>query len=84
MLQTTIIPAKISSLQWKLMNLLIEDIPQILTTTNKGLYHDLAKWLSHYLYFFSFGLTTQERVQEKVTSQVLHSHSHMKIRSHII
>jgi len=39
-------------------------------------YHDLAKWLSHYLYFFSFsfsfsfGLTIQERVWESVTSQV--------------
>ena len=39
--------------------------------------HDLAKWLSHYLYFFSFlflffylGLTTQKEVQESVTSQV--------------
>ena len=41
--------------------------------------HDLAKWLSHYLYFFSFlflffylGLTTQKEVQESVTSQVSH------------
>jgi len=46
--------------------------------------HDLAKWLSHYLYFFSFlflffylGLTTQKEVQESVMSQVSHSHSHM-------
>jgi len=40
--------------------------------------HDLAKRLSHYLYFFSFlflflylGLTTQKEVRESVTS---HSH----------
>ena len=46
--------------------------------------HDLAKWLSHYLYFFSFlffffylRLTTQKGVQESVTSQVSHSHNHM-------
>jgi len=44
--------------------------------------HDLAKWLSHYLYFFSFlffylGFTTQKKVQESVMSQVSHSHSHM-------
>ena len=47
--------------------------------------HDLAKWLSYYLYFISFhffsflllGLTTQKGVWESVTSQVLHSHSHM-------
>ena len=43
--------------------------------------HDLAKWLSHYLYFFSFlffcfylGLTTQKRVWKSVTSQVSQSH----------
>jgi len=45
------------------------------------------KWLSHYLYFFSFllfyflffylGLTTQEEVWESVTSQVSHGQSHM-------
>jgi len=36
--------------------------------------YDLAKWLSHYLYFFSFlflffylGLTTQKEVQESIT-----------------
>ena len=35
--------------------------------------YDLAKWLSHYLYFsFSFELTTQERSAGKC-----HSHSHM-------
>jgi len=46
--------------------------------------HDLAKRLSHYLYFFSFlflffylGLTTQKEVRESVTSQVSHSHGHM-------
>ena len=46
--------------------------------------HDLAKWLSHYLYFFSFlflffylGLTTQREVRESITSQVSHSHGHM-------
>jgi len=46
--------------------------------------HDLAKRLSHYLYFFSFsflffylGLTTQREVWESVTSQVSHSHGHM-------
>jgi len=46
--------------------------------------HDLAKQLSHYLYFFSFlflffylGLTTQKEVQESVMSQVSHKHSHM-------
>jgi len=44
--------------------------------------HDLAKQLSHYLYFFSFlflffhlRLTTQKEVRESVTSQVSHSHS---------
>jgi len=49
--------------------------------------HDLAKWLSYYLYLlyftFSFGLTTQEGVWESVMSQVLHSHGHMT-RSHSI
>jgi len=48
--------------------------------------YDLAKWLSHYLYllfFFSFGLTTQERVWESVMSQVSHSYNHMT-GSHII
>jgi len=47
-------------------------------------YHDLAKQLSHYLYFFSFlflffylGLTTQKEVQESVTSQVSYNHSYM-------
>jgi len=43
--------------------------------------HDLAKWLSYYLYLlyftFSFGLTTQEGVWESVMSQVLHNHGHM-------
>jgi len=45
--------------------------------------HNLAKWLSHYLFLFLFlfsfylGLTTQKGVQESVTSQVSHSHSHM-------
>jgi len=44
--------------------------------------HDLAKWLSHYLYFFSFlflffylRLTTQKGVQESVMSQVSQSHT---------
>jgi len=40
--------------------------------------HDLAKWLSYYLYFFSFpylGLTTQKEVWESVISQALYSHS---------
>ena len=40
--------------------------------------YDLAKRLSHYLYLlyftFSFGLTTQEEVQESVMSQVSQSH----------
>jgi len=45
----------------------------------KAICHDLAKRLSHYLYFFSFlflflGLTTQKEVQESVTS---HSHTVM-------
>ena len=44
-------------------------------------YYDLAKQLSHYLYLlyftFSFGLTTQEGVQESVMSQVSHSYGHM-------
>jgi len=51
-------------------------------------YHDLAKRLSHYLYFFSFlflffdlGLTTQREVWESVMSQVSHSHSH-SVTSH--
>ena len=44
--------------------------------------HDLVKWLSHYLYFFSFlffylGLTTQRKVWESVMSQVSHGHGHM-------
>jgi len=45
--------------------------------------HNLAKWLSHYLFLFLFlfsfylGLTIQKGVQESVTSQVSHSHSHM-------
>ena len=50
--------------------------------------HDLAKWLSHYLYFFSFlflfRLTTQERSVGKchitmscVTSMMSHEWSHM-------
>ena len=51
-------------------------IPRIFTTHNMGqpcclfLFHchDLAKQLSQYLYFFSFGLTTQERVWEIVMS----------------
>ena len=48
----------------------------------EGICHDLAKWLSHYLYFFSFlffylGLTTQREVWESVMSQVSHSHGHM-------
>ena len=51
-------------------------IPRIFTTHNMGqpcclfLFHchDLAKQLSQYLYFFSFGLTTQERVWESVMS----------------
>jgi len=49
-----------------------------------SLCHDLAKQLSHYLYFFSFlffffylRLTIQKGVQESITSQVSHSHSHM-------
>jgi len=48
------------------------------------LYHDLAKQLSHYLYFFSFlflffylGLTTQKEVWESIMLQVSHSHGHM-------
>jgi len=47
------------------------------------IYHDLAKWLSYYLYFFSFsfGLTTWEGVWEIIMSQVSHSYNHM-IRSH--
>jgi len=50
--------------------------------------YDLAKQLSHYLYFFSFllfylGLTIQEGVQESVMLQVSHSHGHM-IGSHSI
>jgi len=54
-----------------------------------GVCHDLAKRLSHYLYFFSFlflffylGLTTQREVWESVMSQVSHSHGHMTGRSH--
>ena len=46
--------------------------------------HDLAKWLSQYLYLFYFilfyfylGLTIQKGVQESVMSQVSYSHSHM-------
>jgi len=52
--------------------------------STQGYCHDLAKRLSHYLYFFSFsflffylGLTTQREVWESVTSQVSHSHGHM-------
>ena len=54
-----------------------------------SLCHDLAKTaksLSIFLFFsFSFylGLTTQKEVQESVTSQVSHSHSHMT-GSHMI
>ena len=51
---------------------------------NLPLCHDLAKQLSHYLYFFPFlflffylGLTTQKEVQESVMSQVSHGHNHM-------
>jgi len=53
-------------------------------------YHDLVKWLSHYLYllffFFSFELTTQGGVWESTTSQVLHkSQSHDKTsQGHVI
>jgi len=47
-------------------------------TTYCYMYHDWAKQLSHYLYFFSFffsfGLITQEGVQESVMSQVSLSH----------
>jgi len=47
-------------------------------------YHDLAKWLSYYLYFFFFffylGLTTQKRVWESVMSQVSHNRSHDRHR----
>ena len=46
--------------------------------------YNLVKWLSYYLYSFSFlsfcfylGLTTQKGVRESVTSQVSHSHSHI-------
>ena len=48
--------------------------------------HNLAKWLSHYLYFFSFsfGLTTQERSvgkchmsQERCHSMTSHKSIHM-------
>ena len=38
----------------------------------------MAKSLFIFLFFFFFfGLTTQKGVQESVTSQVSHSHSHM-------
>ena len=39
--------------------------------------YDLAKWLSHYLYFFFFylGLTTQKRVWESIMSHVTGSYS---------
>ena len=44
-------------------------------------HRDLAKQLSHYLYFFSFyfllDLLHKEEVQESVTSQVSQYHSHM-------
>jgi len=40
-----------------------------------SLCYDLAKWLSHHLFFFffffSFGLTIQKKVQESITLQVL-------------
>jgi len=54
----------------------------VLSLDQVGYCHDLAKQLSHYLYFFSFlffylGLTTQKRVQESIMSQVSQSHSHM-------
>ena len=46
---------------------------------NSQICHDLAKWLSHYLYFFSFlflffylGLTIQKEVQESVTQTQSH------------
>jgi len=47
----------------------------VLSLDQVGYCHDLAKQLSHYLYFFSFlffylGLTTQKRVQESIMSQV--------------
>ena len=44
-------------------------------------WHDLAKQLSHYLYFFSFlflfGLTTQESNIEKYHMSNVTCHSHM-------
>jgi len=43
--------------------------------------HDLAKWLSHYLYFFSFlflfGLTTQERKRGEVSYDNIIYHNYM-------
>ena len=47
--------------------------------------HDLAKWLSHYLYllYFSFGLTTQGGMWESVMSQVSQSHEMGKSHGHV-
>jgi len=68
-------------------------IPHILLMVYRYIYsryspcHDLAKWLSYYLYFFSFsfnlGLTIQKEVRESVMSQVSYGHNHMT-GSHII
>ena len=42
----------------------------MLFVIKEGPCHDLAKWLSHYLYFFYLGLTIQKGVWESIMSQV--------------
>jgi len=75
---TKIIATKLGKLAHKIIHLnQVEFIPK------RELYncYDLAKQLSHYLFFFffffSFGLTIQGGVWESVMSQVSHSHGHI-------
>jgi len=65
------------------MSSYIHDCNSLCTRTDLSWLCKIAKLLFIFtLLYFSFGLTTQEGVWEKVISQVSHGHSYINRKSH--